>query len=158
VFFLRDVDAMADMIELNAGLDAINRAFGVFGNDPDMTAWRVEFICREFKTPPPIEVWFSWPLHRIDTSGALKGCGAKVPGSLRKAEVDIILNDACERLIEGRDEFPMRELSDDMSVTDKTTKNRLEQSSSFEYVPGVNKNQPAMVRRKPTQEHLEISE
>lgn len=35
------------------------------------TAWRVEGTLREFPRFPPINVWFDYPIHRIDTVGVL---------------------------------------------------------------------------------------
>lgn len=36
-----------------------------------LTAWRIEGTLREFPTFPPVNVWFDYPIHRIDESGAL---------------------------------------------------------------------------------------
>ena len=35
------------------------------------TAWRVECTLREFPKPSPINLWFDYPVHRIDASGLL---------------------------------------------------------------------------------------
>lgn len=35
------------------------------------TAWRIEGTLREFPKFPPLDVWFEFPLHRIDTVGVL---------------------------------------------------------------------------------------
>lgn len=35
------------------------------------TAWRVECTLREFPKPAPINLWFDYPVHRIDASGLL---------------------------------------------------------------------------------------
>ena len=35
------------------------------------TAWRLEATLREFPGFDPINVWFDYPIHRIDESGAL---------------------------------------------------------------------------------------
>lgn len=36
-----------------------------------MTAWRIEGTLREFPKFPPVNVWFGYPVHYIDRSGAL---------------------------------------------------------------------------------------
>lgn len=36
-----------------------------------MTAWRVEGTLREFPKFPPVNMWFDYPIHRIDESGML---------------------------------------------------------------------------------------
>ena len=35
------------------------------------TAWRVEGTLREFPKFPPLDIWFDYPIHRIDTVGVL---------------------------------------------------------------------------------------
>lgn len=35
------------------------------------TAWRIEGTLREFPKFPPVNVWFNYPIHRLDESGAL---------------------------------------------------------------------------------------
>ena len=35
------------------------------------TAWRIEGTLREFEKFPPVNVWFDYPVHRLDDSGAL---------------------------------------------------------------------------------------
>lgn len=40
------------------------------------TAWRIEGTLREFPKFPPVNVWFDYPIHRIDTSGVLKDVNA----------------------------------------------------------------------------------
>ena len=37
-----------------------------------MTAWRIEGTLREFPKFPPVNLWFDYPIHREDESGALK--------------------------------------------------------------------------------------
>ena len=35
------------------------------------TAWRVEGTLREFAKFPPVNMWFSYPVHSVDTTGVL---------------------------------------------------------------------------------------
>ena len=37
-------------------------------------AWRVEGTLREFKALDPVDLWFSYPVHILDTSGVLGDC------------------------------------------------------------------------------------
>lgn len=37
-----------------------------------LSAWRIEGTLREFPAFDPVEVWFDYPAHRLDASGALK--------------------------------------------------------------------------------------
>ena len=65
--FARDPDAQIDLIELELSEDTRN-----FVQDRGCTAWRMEFSLREFQSPPPLNIWFDYPLHRIDDTGTLK--------------------------------------------------------------------------------------
>lgn len=38
----------------------------------EMTAWRIEGTLREFPKFAPVNLWFDYPVHRMDPSGALK--------------------------------------------------------------------------------------
>lgn len=37
-----------------------------------VTAWRIEGTLREFPSFTPVNLWFDWPVHRMDTNGSLK--------------------------------------------------------------------------------------
>lgn len=39
------------------------------------TAWRIEGTLREFPKFTPLNLWFDYPIHRIDEVGVLKDCG-----------------------------------------------------------------------------------
>ncbi len=41
------------------------------------TAWRIEGTLREFPRFSPVNVWFDYPIHRVDYSGVLKDAGAE---------------------------------------------------------------------------------
>ena len=60
--FARDADALLDMIQLNT-----SEQVGLPG-----TAWRIEGTLREFKPFKPLNIWFEYPIHRIDDSGELE--------------------------------------------------------------------------------------
>ena len=81
--FARDPDALIDIVPLEMTEDFKNN----YRDDPKATPWRVEFVLREFPSPEPINVWFSWPLHKVDTSddmAALSPQGSPV-GNLTKS-------------------------------------------------------------------------
>lgn len=60
--FARDADALLDMIQLNT-----DNQVGLPG-----TAWRIEGTLREFKPFKPLNVWFEYPIHKLDDSGELE--------------------------------------------------------------------------------------
>ena len=53
------------MLDLDAMIEAAKRKVQA------MSAWRVEGTLREFPKFPPVNLWFDYPTHRVDLSGAL---------------------------------------------------------------------------------------
>lgn len=41
-------------------------------NAQSRTAWRIDGTLREFAKFPPLNLWFDYPVHSIDTTGILK--------------------------------------------------------------------------------------
>lgn len=72
--FARDPDAQLDIVELEMTDDLAN-----YVRDGNATAWRLESSLREFPNIRPINIWFDYPIHRVDGSGELTG--ASVRGS-----------------------------------------------------------------------------
>lgn len=68
--FARDPDAQIDMIELVVP-EEIKEEVGMGG----ATAWRIESSLREFKNIKPLNVWFKYPCHYVDTEGVLDAYG-----------------------------------------------------------------------------------
>lgn len=64
--FARDPDAQLDMIQLDLNDDIKNHV-----RDGNSTAWRLESSLREFENIIPVNFWFEYPIHRIDTAGNL---------------------------------------------------------------------------------------
>lgn len=54
--FARDPDAILTMTQL----DTENPAH------PEQTAWRIEYVLREFPNKKPVSVWWKYPLHEIN--------------------------------------------------------------------------------------------
>lgn len=70
--FARDPDAQLDMIQLEL-TDEMQNEVG----DGQATAWRLESSLREFENIVPVNFWFDYPIHRIDTEGSLDGAAAE---------------------------------------------------------------------------------
>ena len=68
--FARDPDALLDIIRLEPGPELQRKAGGA-------TAWRMEGTLREFGNFPPVDFWFDYPLHRLDTTGELASVPAE---------------------------------------------------------------------------------
>ena len=75
--FARDPDAQLDMIELELTDEVKN-----FVRDGNATGWRLESSLREFPNIVPVNFWFEYPIHRVDSSGELKAAPAQgTPGA-----------------------------------------------------------------------------
>ena len=64
--YARDPDALLDLVELTLSNDMKT----AFGSD-DATAFRLEASLREFPRIKPRNLWYKYPIHRIDDSGIL---------------------------------------------------------------------------------------
>ena len=64
--FARDPDAQLDMIELELTEDIKNNV-----RDGNATAWRLESSLREFPNIFPVNLWFEYPIHKVDSAGYL---------------------------------------------------------------------------------------
>jgi RecA-family ATPase len=64
--FARDPDAILTMTQLDwvPEIEA----------EHDWTAWRVESNLREFRSIDPVDLFFDWPLHKVDYDGRLAEC------------------------------------------------------------------------------------
>ena len=128
--FARDADALLDMIQLNTS-DQV----GLPG-----TAWRIEGTLREFKPFRPLNVWFEYPIHRLDDSGELDkltpDCD-KAPWQkgqetrhkkkeAKKAQLENAYN-AC--LINGQ--VSVNDLAEYMDATSKTIRNYIKEDEKF---------------------------
>ena len=70
--FARDPDAQLDMIQLELTEDMLNNV-----RDGNSTAWRLESSLREFPNITPVNFWFDYPIHRIDSVDALRSMPAQ---------------------------------------------------------------------------------
>jgi regulatory protein RepA len=61
--FARDPDALLDLIELDLPKK--------IRETEERTAWRIEGTLREFPKFQPVNLWFDYPVHRVDADGTL---------------------------------------------------------------------------------------
>ena len=69
--FARDPDALLDLLELeleNMNEDKLQNA-PIDTNQ--CTAWRMEGTLREYPKFKPVDLWFEYPIHKVDTNGFL---------------------------------------------------------------------------------------
>ena len=91
-----------DMCSEKAMLDACKRLFSIDQYNEMIkdvhsakeavkgrTAWRIEGTLREFPSFEPVNLWFDYPIHRIDRSGSLKDIKAEgdIPGWQKAVDV-----------------------------------------------------------------------
>lgn len=134
--FARDADALLDMIQLNTS-DQV----GLPG-----TAWRIEGTLREFKPFRPLNVWFEYPIHKLDDSGELDkltpDCD-KAPWQkgqetqrkrkeAKKAQLEDAYN-AC--LINGK--VTVSDLAEYMEITERSVRRYLKDDDAFDFVNGI---------------------
>lgn len=66
--FARDPDALLDLVELDAK---------DIGGMKGKTAWRIEGTLREYAKFEPLNLYFEYPVHRVDKTGILDGLKAE---------------------------------------------------------------------------------
>ena len=64
--FARDPDAILTMTQIDWAPE--------IEKEQDWTAWRVESTLREFKAIQPVDLFFDWPIHKVDYDGRLADC------------------------------------------------------------------------------------
>lgn len=112
------------------------------------TAWRIEGTLREFPKFSPINLWFDFPVHRPDDSGALGDLEAddglnsknspwqknfhkqKTPEERKKERADSI-ETAFEACSMGADSVAISDLADYTGTTEKTVRKRLKEHGGF---------------------------
>jgi RecA-family ATPase len=75
--FARDPDALLDLLELHVDEKTRNALTGSLAGAERVsaarwTAWRIDGTLREFEKFPPANLWFDYPVHRLDENGILK--------------------------------------------------------------------------------------
>ena len=126
--FARDPDAQLDMIQLELSDDIKNNV-----RDGNATAWRLESSLREFPNIQPVNFWFEYPVHRVDSGDLLGGMPAQ--GSPQAAKVN---NPRSKSSCEAADEFrtafdalnmdgivKIADLAEHLGVADKTVYARI---------------------------------
>lgn len=107
------------------------------------TAWRIEGTLREFPKFAPVNLWFDYPIHRLDESGALgdvdpemeapswqKAMKKRKPKEVKARERKDSLETAFEACgIDGK--VTVWSLAEYMGVTEKTVRNRLKEHGGF---------------------------
>lgn len=114
----------------------------------EQTAWRIEGTLREFPKFGPINLWFDYPIHKIDNVGVLKDVqneanynvknspykrnfGKKKSPEERKKERTESLELAFDAVSMGDSNVEISELATYLGVSEKTVRNRLKEHGNF---------------------------
>jgi len=113
----------------------------------NLTAWRIEGTLREFPKFKPVNMWFNYPTHKVDTSGVLKDIelddafgskGAREKGLQKikennakvKADKEKELSDAIS--LSNFGEPPtVKMVAESLGVTERTIQKRIKESENF---------------------------
>ena len=141
--FARDPDALVDIIPLEMTDDFKDRE-----RDPEnkfASAWRVEFVLREFASPEPKNIWFRWPLHYVDESDAMKSLepqGSPL-GNLSKSSKRNSSPEKRENRLETayqacsfEQPVKLQTLAEYLGCTQQTIKNYVDESKKYYRVSG----------------------
>jgi RecA-family ATPase len=126
--FARDPDAQLDMIELELSDEVRNMVA-----DKGATGWRLECSLREFQNFTPVEFWFEYPIHRLDSTTSLHEMPAQgTPAAGRMKNKYAKSTEGCAE--EFRNAFhaqavdgsvSVQDMMDYLGITDKTVYARL---------------------------------
>lgn len=131
--FARDPDAQLDIIELELS-DHIKD----FVRDGHETGWRLESSLREFRNIAPVDFWFDYPIHRLDTSGELhkspaqgSAAAGRLKNSYRKSSEEAAesFRDAYATLSGLHTPVTVKAMEGYLNVSDKTIYGRLRKLS-----------------------------
>lgn len=109
----------------------------------NFTAWRIEGTLREFPKFPPVNVWFQYPVHRVDEIGVLEDVAPEGEGlpwkknfQKKKSPQDrkedrLAATEAAFAACGIDGAVTLTALADYLSVTEKTVRNRLKEHGGF---------------------------
>ena len=109
------------------------------------TAWRVEGTLREFPRFEPVNLWFDYPVHKVDTINVLKDIqhesdkpswqkakDKRKSKDTKKEERINALEIAFSSLEIGGEQITVRDLAEEMGVSERTVWNRIQEHDGLE--------------------------
>lgn len=104
-----------------------------------VTAWRVEFVLREFATPSPLNVWFRYPVHVVDRDEVLLDVpivdNSKKGKQRDQFENDIEVLEKTVLAIGNGEPVPAKQLMELLEISSRNTVvHRVEESTKLELV------------------------
>lgn len=115
------------------------------------TAWRVEGTLREFAKFPPVDMWFSYPVHSVDTTGVLadiqleddKPLWQKAKESRKSKEQNLKernqkLETAYNALFDGSAPVTVQEIREYLDLkSNKSVENYIKEHNNFDVKKGI---------------------
>lgn len=113
------------------------------------TAWRIEGTLREYPKFDPVNLWFDYPVHVIDKSGALQDVDAEGYNSkgspygrnfskkkspeekAKERKVSLESNFESLTTFAGTSSISIDELANSMGISEKTVRNRIKEHGGF---------------------------
>lgn len=139
---MRNLGAVFDSLAYNTLLDTVA---DVRREVQARTAWRIEGTLREFPKFPPVNLWFEFPIHRIDHSGMLsdvhadgdapdwkRGGEKKKPVDKRQERLDKLRNAFAACDMEGKGEVSIADLAEYCGLSRNTVKTHVDEHPDFE--------------------------
>ncbi|MDE8287705.1 AAA family ATPase [Erysipelothrix rhusiopathiae] len=133
-----------ELAEVNARVQAVEMSL------VNRSAWRVEGTLREYPKFPPLNLWFEYPIHKVDEVGVLadvdpegmiqpvwsKNISKKKTSEERKKERQDELESAYFALDIG-EEIKIKDIAEYLQVTEKTIRNRIREHGGFWIEEGI---------------------
>jgi hypothetical protein len=107
------------------------------------TAWRIDGTLREFPKFKPVNLWFDYPTHQVDTKDILKevesegekppwqrAMDKRKPKAVKAKDRKISLENAIDNSNFG-EPVTVQTLAEYMGVTEKTVRNRVKEHGGF---------------------------
>ena len=131
---LKSLDFKAMNVEVQKAVDKVHT----------MTAWRIEGTLREFPKFPPVNLWFDYPIHKEDESGALKdiqpederpawqkgSVNNKKSAQSRKEDRKRALQEAVEGCNFG--EIPtVKDVAEYLGISERTVRDRIKEHGGY---------------------------
>lgn len=122
--------------------DLSAECFSVAEKIRTMTAWRIDGTLREFPKFRPVDVWFDYPVHRLDDVGSLQDVQPetekpvwqrkkKSPEEKKKGKEDSLRTAFEANDLEGTGQVKLSDLSEHMGVSVNTVKKYVDESKEF---------------------------
>ena len=121
-----------------------------------LTGWRMSFTLREFPPKAPLDLWFTFPLHTMDSTGLLEDCKPNYGGvsEARKLRTEAenlgkvtSLDAVCEKLIGDGTECFRDEVMAALNWSAPTVNRWVDQSTRFMRISGGGATKATIVRR-----------